>query len=152
MGPWDNLFLKPHTTLQKHHSIFQTMCKKGHPPYQTSTIPVCVWWMSFVIDVRCGQCLVWSMSSVGNVLFYTQCGECLVQWMSVWWMLYNRLLDNWKFSWMILKMGKCNKLESKRWEKLAIIQFPQLSLLSNYSIKIFSPCQNCLPKLFSASR
>lgn len=32
-----------------------------------------------------------------------------------------------------------------------LFNFPQLSLLSNYSIKIFSPCQNCLPKLFSTS-
>ena len=48
-----------------------------------------------------------------------------------------------KCSCNMFEMGKCNKLESKRWEKLAIIQFPQLSLLSNYSIKIFSSCQNC---------
>ena len=54
-----------------------------------------------------------------------------------------------KCSCNMFEMGKCNKLESKRWEKLAIIQFPQLSLLSNYSIKIFSSCQNCLPKLFT---
>ena len=33
-----------------------------------------------------------------------------------------------------------------------LFNFPQLSLLSNYSIKIFSSCQNCLPKLFSTSR
>ena len=46
------------------------------------------------------------------------------------------------------KMWKCNKLESKRREKLAIIQFPQLSLLSNYSIKIFT-CQNYLQEFSS---
>ena len=57
--------------------------------------------------------MVWSMSGVVNVLFYTRCGECLVLWLSffthgvvdvlcggfwcggcpflhtVWWMSYN---------------------------------------------------------------
>ena len=44
-----------------------------------------VWWMSSVVDVRSGGCLVWSMSGVLDVLFYMQCGGCLV-----WWMPYNQ--------------------------------------------------------------
>ena len=53
--------------------------------------------MSGVINVWCGECLVWSMSGVINVLFYTRCDQCLVWSMSgvinvrcvqclVWWM------------------------------------------------------------------
>ena len=38
--------------------------------------------MSGVINVWCGQCLVWSMSGVVNVLFYTRCDQCLVWSMS----------------------------------------------------------------------
>ena len=38
--------------------------------------------MSGVINVWCGECLVWSMSGVFNVLFYTQCDQCLVWSMS----------------------------------------------------------------------
>ena len=38
--------------------------------------------MSGVINVRCGECLVWSMSGVINVLFHTRCDQCLVWSMS----------------------------------------------------------------------
>merc|ERR1711911_472040 len=60
---------------------------------------IVVWWMSGVVDVRCGGCPVWWMSGVVDVW----CGGCLVWWMSyfthgvvdvwcggclVWWMSF----------------------------------------------------------------
>ena len=46
--------------------------------------------MSGVVDVLCGGCPVWWMSSIVDVLFYPWCGICLVCWMSSlpigWWM------------------------------------------------------------------
>ena len=77
----------PHQTSTKpdnHH----TLGKIGHPPHQTSTTPDIhhTMWGSRVVDVlfysQCGGCLVWWMSGAVDV----RCGGCLVWWMSVWWM------------------------------------------------------------------
>ena len=49
---------------------------------------IVVWWMSGVVDVRCGGCLVWWMSGVVDVW----CGGCPILHM-VWWM--SGVVDVW---------------------------------------------------------
>ena len=47
-----------------------------------STVIYLVWWMSGVVDVRCGECLVWWMSYFMDGVVDVWCGGCLVWWMS----------------------------------------------------------------------
>ena len=56
---------------------------------------IVVWWMSGVVDVRCGGCLVWWMSSVVDVW----CGGCPILPM-MWWM--SVVVDVW--------FGGCHKI------------------------------------------
>merc|ERR1711911_565287 len=43
---------------------------------------IVVWWMSGVVDVRCGGCPVWWMSYFTHGVVDVRCGGCLVWWMS----------------------------------------------------------------------
>ena len=49
-----------------------------------------VWWMSGVVDVRCGGCLVWWMSFSTHGVMDVWCGGYLV-----WWISYNQ-----KYPWI----------------------------------------------------
>ena len=63
--------------------------------------------MSGVINVWCGECLVWSMSGVVNVLFCTRCDQCLCdQYRTIlYFSNYKMYFSKWKNA--FVQMTKC---------------------------------------------
>ena len=95
-------------------------------------------------DVRCGQYLVCLIS-----IFYIRCGGCLVWWMSMWWMLYNRLLPAWKFQglywkWEIVISWRVNAGKSWRLFNFPSYHFYQI-IPSKYSPRVKIASQNYSP-------
>ena len=58
--------------------IYDSWRVSVHP----STVIYLVWWMSGVVDVRCGGCLVWWMSYFTHGVVDVWCGGCPMWWMS----------------------------------------------------------------------